>query len=91
MQFSADSKCQDRHIYRKTKYTKQQGWNTGNDDPTDVDEHAAASAVGKKNISNYNTELLTKDTPANRLLAQAILSVLVKISAFPLSVREHLS
>lgn len=66
MQFSADTKCQDRHIYRKTKDTKQQGWNTGNDNPTDVKEHAAASAVGKKNISHYNTELLTEDTPANR-------------------------
>lgn len=91
MQFSADSKCQDRHIYRKAKYTKWQGWNTGNDDPPDVKEHTAASARGKKNISHYSTELLTKDTLANRLLAQAISSILVKISVFLTSVREHLS
>lgn len=90
MQFSADSKCQDGHIYRKTKYTKQ-GWNTGNDNPTDVKEQAAASAIGKKNISHYSTELLTKDTPANSLLAQAISSVPVKISAFPHKCRECLS
>lgn len=83
MPFSADSKCQDKHIYRKIKYTQQQGWNTGNDNPTDVKEHAAASAMGKKSISHYNTELLTKDTLANQLLAQAISSVLGKISAFP--------
>lgn len=50
MQFSLNSKHQDRHIYRKTKHTKQQGWNKENDNPTDVKEHAV-SAIGKDNIS----------------------------------------
>lgn len=81
MQFSLDSKRRDRHIHRKTKYTKQQGWNKENDNPTDVKEHDV-SAMGKDNISCQATELLTKDTPANGWLDHAISYVLVKIYAF---------
>lgn len=50
MQFSLDSKCQARHIYRKTKYTNQHGWNKENDNPADVKEHSV-SAMSKDNIS----------------------------------------